>query len=374
MAWSPKSACSHVVLWAFIHEGLFQAANAYDAWPHKFRAQVYFRDDAFQAPWRDLLRSGGAGHTLLKVTTAGSEEPPGLDLPARLPVSPSWSGTSRRCSVSTYASRGLSLTDLDAVLNRLKLVAPTTVDPHVCAQYTPLWDLAFDRVITLDLDEESRLNAGLNAVEGALGLPATELQTSPAFRNLRETHYARESTFDRNRPIETYRFRPRETHAFPKRAADRLAAARKHGAVTALRRRLRPRHGTGDVRRRAVRPAAGAAMIPVTPGRWPSAPSTGARQQALAGHRALLRRREEPGAGVLLAEARQELVHDRRMAEGISSPSMQNRSASVGPSSRMISTNSLAHSAATALPIFPKPIGGRRGNLRTTFQRTGDQS
>ena len=45
--WSTKSACSHVVLWTFLHDGLFEEAAAYGPWPHDYREKVYRQGPAF---------------------------------------------------------------------------------------------------------------------------------------------------------------------------------------------------------------------------------------------------------------------------------------------------------------------------------------
>ena len=51
--------------------------------------------------------------------------------------------------------------------------------------------MAFDRIITLNIDEVP-LEESLNAVERALRLPMTDFDRLPAFAPLRETHYAKE--------------------------------------------------------------------------------------------------------------------------------------------------------------------------------------
>jgi hypothetical protein len=214
VSWSTKAGCSHVILWAFVHNRLLDQALAYDPWPHKFRMHVYEKRAVFKLPLQAFLRSGGAGHTLIKVTR---------DPKARL-VSifrhacrfPFLRQEVREALGFDMRNRGLSLTDLDAVLGRLQLAPPTRVDPHLRVQYSPLWDMAFDRVITLNIDEID-LDAGLNAVERALGLPVTDFASLPAFQQLHESHHARARDFAAPVPIETYRFRPRQTQAFPKR-------------------------------------------------------------------------------------------------------------------------------------------------------------
>ena len=112
--------------------------------------------------------------------------------------------------------QGLSLVDLDRILRRMKLTPPTRANPHVRVQHSPVWEMAFDRIVTLNIDEVP-LDASLNAVEDALGLARTDFDRLPAFAHLHETHYAKEGVFDPAVPIETYRFRRTETDAFPKR-------------------------------------------------------------------------------------------------------------------------------------------------------------
>jgi hypothetical protein len=213
VSFSPKSGCSHIVLWSFLHQGLYEAANAYDPWPHKYRLKVYHHDAAFQAPLQRLLASGGSGHTLLKVT-----RDPKRRLVSIFRHACRFAFLQKQVQAALgfdMRKRGLSLADFDTVLGRMKLVTPTPADPHVRAQSHPLWHMGFDRVITLNMDEIP-LNASLNAVERALGMPETDFAGLPAFGNLRETHYARDGGFAIDGPIETYRFRPPETLAFPK--------------------------------------------------------------------------------------------------------------------------------------------------------------
>lgn len=211
VSWSTKSGCSHVILWALNHNRLLSRALAYDEWPHKFRMHVYEKRAVFKLPLHAFLRSGGRGHTLVKITR---------DPQARLV-----SIFRHACRFAflrdevretlgfDMRNRGLSLTDLDAVLGRLQLAPPTRVDPHLRVQYSPLWDMAFDRVITLNIDETD-LDAGLNAVERSLGLPVTDFASVPAFDRLHETHHAQPSDLAARGPIETLRFRPQQTRGF----------------------------------------------------------------------------------------------------------------------------------------------------------------
>jgi hypothetical protein len=213
VSWSTKAGCSHIILWSFIHNRLLDQALAYDPWPHKFRMHVYQKRAAYKLPLQELLRSQGRGHILLKITR---------DPKARLV-----SIFRHACRFAflrdqvretlgfDMRNRGLSLADFDAVLAQLPLAPPTQADPHLRVQYSPLWDMAFDRVITVNIDEVD-LDASLNAVERALGLPVTDFASIPAFEQLHETHHARQHTLAASGPIETRRFRPDDTKAFPK--------------------------------------------------------------------------------------------------------------------------------------------------------------
>jgi hypothetical protein len=232
LSWSPKSGCSHAILWAFLQEGLFYAANYYHGWPHNFRMNVYYRSVVFQAALDRFLASDGAGYTLLKVTRDPKKRL--VSIFRHVCRYGFLADQVRRVLGFDMTAEGLSLADLDAVLGSMDLVTPSRADPHVRAQYHPVWSVPFDRVITLNLDE-TPLNAGLNAVEGSLGMPVTNFARYQKFDRLREAHYAREGEFAGEVPVERYRFRAEETPAFPKQALLRSALlesmARRHYAV-----------------------------------------------------------------------------------------------------------------------------------------------
>ena len=214
VSWSPKSACSHVALWTFLHEGLAAEAAAYHEWPHEYRMHVYYKTARFRRLAHDVVAGGGRGYTLVKVTRD----------PARRLVSmfrhacrfPFMAGIFRERLGIDIATAGISLRDFATVLRDLPLVAPTSIDPHISAQYHPVWDWDFDRVITINIDQVG-LDAALNAVEAEFGMKETVFAEHPAFEALRQTHYAQPARLDSAGPIEDHRFALGQVRRFPSR-------------------------------------------------------------------------------------------------------------------------------------------------------------
>lgn len=213
ISWSPKSGCSHVVVWHFLKEALLQAANHYHAWPHKYRAEVYYQSEVYRRELAALREAGGTGYTLLKVTRD----------PTKRLVS-IFRHVCRHSFMHDEFSRklkldakheGVSLADLRKYLEGEKLIAPTKINPHLCAQIHPIWDMSFDRIITLNMDQ-TELNPGLNVIEKELGLSETRFENFPKFDQLRKTHYAKAGSYSGDGPLEEHRFKPSETNEFPK--------------------------------------------------------------------------------------------------------------------------------------------------------------
>lgn len=257
VAWSPKSACSHVALWFFHKEGLFQALVYYHEWPHNFRAQVYYHAQTYLKQAQALRDSGGTGYTLLRITRDPTRRMvsifrhvcrhsflrEALDAHFRRPT----------------AATGVSMVELHDYLRGRPLMVPSEVNFHLCAQYHPVWEMEFDRVITLNIDSHA-LNEGLNAVEEEFDLPVTRFERIKRFDKLRRDHYAREIDYEGTEPIERVRFTPAMTREFPKKALEASAYARAmaeelHGVDL-------PHVSTGDTARRIVFPLKGAAVTP----------------------------------------------------------------------------------------------------------------
>lgn len=217
VCWSPKSACSHIAVWFFLKEGLLRAANYYSDWPHDFRARVYYQTITYLTEAQALIASGGAGYTLVKITRD----------PAKRMVS-----IFRHAARHTFlrealdqslrrdtATTGLSLADLRTFMTGQNLTVPSDANFHLCAQHHPVWDMGFDRTITLNMDETD-LNGGLNLIEADLDLGITNFKAFPKFENLRRQHYAQDADFTGDGPVEAFRFAPSQTGSFPKKALE----------------------------------------------------------------------------------------------------------------------------------------------------------
>lgn len=57
VVFSPKAACSAVVIWSFNLIGLAAEARAFNNWPHRYRLQVYYGSDRCRRAFRDDLAS-----------------------------------------------------------------------------------------------------------------------------------------------------------------------------------------------------------------------------------------------------------------------------------------------------------------------------
>ncbi|MCX7568011.1 hypothetical protein OS189_16840 [Sulfitobacter sp. F26169L] len=219
LSFSPKSACSHVVLWFYRHEGLMEAAGYYSAWPHNFRNEVYYKAATYKRRRRAAVEAQGKGYTLIRVTRDPTKRFVSCFRHAvRWPlVDP----LVKRKVGTTPARDGMSLNDYAQALQGEDLQTPSPVDVHSRVQNHPLWQVGFDRIITLNVDE-THVNAGLNAIEAELGLSKTDFASHPQFAALREVHYATDTPYEGDTPLEQLRI-PREGSVqFPKKQLETL--------------------------------------------------------------------------------------------------------------------------------------------------------
>lgn len=214
ISWSPKAGCSHVIVWFFIKEGLLQAVNHYHKWPHNYRTQVYYKTATYKRDAAKLYKSGGEGYTLIKITRD----------PAKRLVSIFRHLCRHRVLYNKLSEKlnldarkdGVSLLDLQKYLDGENLTPPTKVNPHFCAQVHPIWNIPFDRIVTLNMDQTD-LNSGLNSIEKEFGLKKTNFDSVQKFKQIRENHYGKDTIYKGAEPIEEHRFFPSELDTgFPK--------------------------------------------------------------------------------------------------------------------------------------------------------------
>ncbi len=191
VSWSPKSACTQVLLWFLYQEGLLEASQYFSRWPHDFRGRVYYHSATYHHAARQVAKSNGAGFTLLRVTR---------DPTARF-VSIFRHVLRRkvmRAEINAFVGRdigveGMSIAELGAFLDGKPLLLPSPMDQHLCAQTHPAWAMNFERVITLNVDTDD-LFRGLNGLAKDLDLRQTPFNQLPAFEMIAERHHATDTT------------------------------------------------------------------------------------------------------------------------------------------------------------------------------------
>lgn len=57
VVFSPKSACSSVVIWFFNQIGLAAEARAFNNWPHRYRREVYYKSERYRTALHDDISS-----------------------------------------------------------------------------------------------------------------------------------------------------------------------------------------------------------------------------------------------------------------------------------------------------------------------------
>lgn len=148
---------------------------------------------------------------------------------------------------------GLSISDFYTGLRNENLKLPSWIDVHACAQTHPVWDVEFDRIITLNVDD-THINPGLNAIESEMGMGHTHFDRHPIFDALRESHYATDIVHTGSGPVEELRIRRRETGRFPKTQLE--TSVRVHEMVAELHGIDMGRVGSDDTQGMLFKPGA----------------------------------------------------------------------------------------------------------------------
>ncbi|MEM9433849.1 MAG: hypothetical protein AAGA12_08000 [Pseudomonadota bacterium] len=215
ISWSPKCACTHVLMWYLAQAKLLGDARRYDAWPHMYRQHVLQKSDAYRAARRGVYRTNGEGFTLLKVTRSPVARMTSIFRHA-IRSKPIKRAIAQGLGYDVEAS-GVSLRDLDRFMTGRDLLPPSEIDQHLCAQTQPMWNMPFSRVITLNIDTDN-LDENLERIEAVFGLDPVQIDEHSELKTMAEYHYAKPPEGQLDGAIEEFRFTKATRHLFSKAA------------------------------------------------------------------------------------------------------------------------------------------------------------
>lgn len=166
--WSYKAACTTVIKWVFLHNGLLPEALAYNSWVHKYRLHHYQKSDRYLGRLKEFARGT---FDVIKIV----RDP--LDRAVSSYIHAYRTGYDDE-AISKIIQRPLarrqrfSFREFVAFLERSDL---RTCNPHHRVQVAPverhvLFGTAPRQIIRI----EQGLTAALSAVERSLGLTATD--------------------------------------------------------------------------------------------------------------------------------------------------------------------------------------------------------
>jgi len=164
VVFSPKSACSSVVIWFFHQLGIAEEAREHSSWPHKYRLEKYMKSKLY----RDALSLDLREFKIVRVVRDPFERAVSsfrqtqthgyLD-----------ADFSRLLGISGVAERGVSFCEFLDLLEHLDLA---TCNRHIGYQRHPIEDhLPVSHLINVSAED---LFSGLNQVEADYGLPKTD--------------------------------------------------------------------------------------------------------------------------------------------------------------------------------------------------------
>lgn len=185
VAWSPKSACTHVVVWYLHQIGRLEAALAHHRWPHVYRNDVLRLDPMIVATSEARSREGAPAAALLKVM----REPFARAVSSyRHAVRSGYADEemSRVLGRPLAGREGLSFRVFLDFLDRIDFDA---ANPHHGFQSHPIDALPFGRRFLIVADG-ANLYEGLNRIETFFDLPKTDFDAVPAFSMIEKRHFA----------------------------------------------------------------------------------------------------------------------------------------------------------------------------------------
>ena len=221
VSFSPKSACTHVVTWYFLHERLLPAANYFHAWPHQYRTKVYYHSAMYQRRRETLMQQGPKNWILIKVTRDPMKR---LVAIFRHAVRTPFADELALKRGINIEKDGLTLREFGEIYKGVDLRRSSKeADIHACSQIQPVWDLNFGRTITLNMDEVP-LNDSLNDIERSVGLNITNFSAHAKFSQIRDNHYVNnDQDLESVSSLEDVRFyRDEVDKRFPKTALQNL--------------------------------------------------------------------------------------------------------------------------------------------------------
>jgi hypothetical protein len=172
IVWSPKCACTKVVLWYFKMLGLLDEAMAYDAWPHRYRIKVFYRSQQYQRwlgrpDWRHFTWYQFARDPVKRLLSS---------LRHNLGYGHADDRISAALGREISCAEGYSLNDFLDYLETQNLSGKA--DPHVKLQRKRLSNVVDTHIVNID---ELNMLDQMNAIERKHGLPLTDFGELSAF-------------------------------------------------------------------------------------------------------------------------------------------------------------------------------------------------
>ncbi len=182
VAWTPKTACSHVLQWFLATEGMLEAALAHDPWPHKYRRDIYGNTLGYRARALMLAAGGTRRKTLLRVTRNPRNRVVSIfrhALRARF----LWADIHQTIGVNPPHD-GLSFAEFASYMAQSNM----RQDQHLMPQSRPIWDLNFKRIITVNIDTDD-LDTALANIAQEFGLSHDRAALNAAQQTLGAHHH-----------------------------------------------------------------------------------------------------------------------------------------------------------------------------------------
>jgi hypothetical protein len=188
--WSPKAACTTVLLWYLWRCGLLQEALAFDPWPHRYRRAVLYKSDGYR---ECLAEASATGWSWLRVV-----RDPYARAVSSYRHALRWGYEDARMTRflrrPTTSEAGFSF---EQFLDYLLLIDIATCNLHHQQQLHPIEaKVTLAQVINVDRQD---LMASLTRIGETLPLPAQPLSAlEAAIARIAAPHHARQVAFDRD--------------------------------------------------------------------------------------------------------------------------------------------------------------------------------